>query len=168
MIGQSKVSHAAEFARRLNSKIEVVVHDGFINKESIEKTIKDYDIIADCTDNIHTRYLISDYCRTNNKLLVAASVLKWEGQIFVLNHDGPCYRCLLPEIKEYTQNCDEAGIISPCCGIIGSLQAAEIIKLIIGQSKSQLIVVDALNSEFNVSKPTRKTTCQFCQTKTIP
>ncbi|EJW04559.1 hypothetical protein EDEG_01242 [Edhazardia aedis USNM 41457] len=167
----SKVESAANFARKLNSTINIVEHDMFFSSDTVDDLVSKYDVIVDCSDNIDARYQLSDFCKKYGKKMVLASVLKFEGQVFILPVDGPCYRCLFPERKLSVQNCDEAGVLGPVCGIIGSIQATEVIKMIISNDATpKLLTYDAFKSEmktFDLSKK-KNQKCPVCVRKEIP
>jgi len=120
--------------------------------------------VIDCTDNIKTRYLLSDYCVIHNKRFIAGSVLRFEGQIFT----DLCYRCLFPKIKEVTLNCDEAGVSAPMCGVIGSILADECVKMIIKKSEPSFLVFDGMSNTFNKFDVKRKNNCHVCINKDLP
>ncbi|KAG0416252.1 Adenylyltransferase and sulfurtransferase MOCS3, partial [Dictyocoela roeselum] len=139
-IGHCKTKSAGEHLKMLNSTINIIEHQNInIDRDLFtpgnDCVFSSYDVIVDCTDNIDTRYLLSDVSRISKRILVCASVLKWEGQVFVFMLDGPCYRCLFPERKSNIITCNTAGVIGPACGIIGSIQALEVVKVILGITK---------------------------------
>lgn len=98
--------------------------------------IKQYDVICDCSDNVPTRYMLNDACVASQKPLVSGSALRWEGQLTVYNFgdDCPCYRCLFPKPPppETVTSCAEGGVLGAVCGLIGSLQALETVKILTG------------------------------------
>lgn len=161
--GKSKAECAKEFLQRNNKDVTINLHNTLIKQENANKIITDYDIILDCTDDIHTRYLLNDFCVIYKKKFIAASVLKWEGQIFVFRSKQPCYRCLFPEIKTTVQNCDEAGVVGPVCGILGTLQATEAIKMILGLEEPRIITYNALKNEFETYKIENRKKCDVCE-----
>ncbi|KAG0441729.1 Adenylyltransferase and sulfurtransferase MOCS3-1 [Dictyocoela muelleri] len=177
-INQYKTKSCAEFLKNLNSTTRIIEYEslkidikflkgsqkgfpGVSQNENIERNqnefleesknlFSDYDLIIDCTDNIDTRYLLNDIARINKKIFICASVLKWEGQVFVFMTDGPCYRCLFPERKTNVLSCNTAGVTGPMCGIIGSIQALEILKVILElDTKSRLILYDGIEIKTN-------------------
>ncbi|KAM0687654.1 hypothetical protein COBT_001104 [Conglomerata obtusa] len=162
-IGKSKVKSAYSFIKSINSTIKINSHDEMLTENNVTEIFCHYDIILDCTDDIFTRYLINDYCVILKKRLVSASVLKFEGQVFVFGRNKPCYRCLFPEIKNITVNCDEAGVVGAVCGIIGSIQANEAIKITLNIEKTRLITYNALNNDFDTFKIKSKKKCLVCQ-----
>lgn len=122
--------------RRINSNAKVNVHNEIISPSNAVETLRQYDIILDCTDNPPTRYLLSDAAVLLGKPLVSGAAQRYDGQLCVYNlgEDGPCYRCLFPKAPEpeFSGSCDETGILGVVTGVIGNLQALEAIKLITG------------------------------------
>ncbi|AFN82738.1 molybdopterin and thiamine biosynthesis E1-like protein [Encephalitozoon romaleae SJ-2008] len=168
-LSQYKVVAALSFARRANSCIEVVGYNEFLNKENVERIISPYDVILDCTDSIHTRYLLSDHCKALSKSLICGSVLRWEGQLYKLTPSGPCYRCLFPNMKGRTLTCEDAGVVGPVCGVIGSLQALEAIKIITGDTRPKMTIYNGMTSDlmdFQLRAP--KPDCRVCSRRSIP
>jgi molybdopterin/thiamine biosynthesis adenylyltransferase/rhodanese-related sulfurtransferase len=149
-IGQSKASVAAEKIKVINPLIKVDVHQTNIKVDNAETIISGYDIVVDGTDNFSSRYLINDTCVILNKPLVFGSIFKFEGQVSVFNYKGgPTYRCVFPEPPEEEEmpNCATIGVIATLPGIVGTLQANEVIKLITGIGEAlngRLLVIDAL------------------------
>jgi adenylyltransferase/sulfurtransferase len=96
--------------------------------------MRNYDIICDGTDNFETRYLINDYCKKNKKILISAAISRFDGHLFKFNFKkkGPCYRCFMPDLPNDENNCETDGIFSPVAGIMGALQANEVLKTILG------------------------------------
>lgn len=167
-IKHKKTESAANFIKSFNSSIKINTHDDFLDGGKIEKIIEEYDILLDCTDNIQTRYILNDAARIYKKKFIAASVLAWEGQVFIFSDQSPCYRCLFPEMKENVSNCDEVGVVSPVCGSIGTIQAIETLKLILGLSKPGLITFNTLAGEYNFFDLEKKNSCTVCTNKKFP
>ncbi|EQB61387.1 adenylyltransferase and sulfurtransferase mocs3-like protein [Vairimorpha apis BRL 01] len=151
-IGNFKVDVAYNYLKSLNSTIIINKYNVKIDISNAETIIKEYNIIIDCTDSIETRYILSDISKLHNKDFVCASVIRWEGHLYVFKKNGPCYRCLYPEIKKIVTSCDENGIIGPICGFFGSLLGLEIIKCIIDINETKLIRFNGLNNSFNTFK----------------
>lgn len=167
-IGEFKTTSAKRFISQLNSTVNITEYNVYLNEDSIIDTIKEYDIIADCCDSIKLRYLINDACRILNKDLVSASVLKWEGQIYIARKGGSCYRCMFPDMKETAPNCATSGVLGPMCGVIGGLQATEIVKLILPSNKNENIGSFIIYNGFsNIFKIFHKNfpECTACKTK---
>ncbi|KAM0676672.1 Molybdenum cofactor synthesis protein 3 [Binucleata daphniae] len=161
-VGKQKAACAKQYLEKMNSEVQINMHDVIITNENIAKIINEYDLVLDCTDDIKTRYLLNDYCVIYKKKFIAASVLKWEGQIFVFKISEPCYRCLFPEIKSVVQNCDEAGVVGPVCGILGTMQATEAIKMLLGLNEPKIITYDALFNTFETFKIENRKKCDVC------
>ena len=151
-VGNLKINSARARIKRLNPNIEVLTFNERINSENVIEIIKDFDIICDCSDNFGTRYLINDACLILNKALVFGSVQGFEGQIsvFNLNKKSPNLRDLLPEspIKNSIPSCEEFGVVGVSTGLIGILQANEILKIILKKGKildGKIMIFDLLN-----------------------
>ncbi|NXP68777.1 MOCS3 sulfurtransferase, partial [Chloropsis cyanopogon] len=133
------------------------------------RLVRQYDIVADCSDNVPTRYLVSDACVLAGKPLVSGSALRLEGQLVVYNHrGGPCYRCLFPEPPppDTVTNCADGGVLGVVTGIIGCLQALEVLKIASGMGSSfsgHMLMFDALEGRFrNIKLRPRKADCAVC------
>lgn len=155
-VGKPKVEQAKLKLQQLNPNIEIEIYKENISIKNAISIIKHYDIICDCTDNFSARYLINDACVILNKPFVSASILRFEGQISVFNyHKKINYRDVFPEPPTNIPNCAEAGVIGVLCGIIGSLQANEVIKMItdIGETlEGRLVCYDALSNSMQSFK----------------
>lgn len=170
-IGLSKTASAKDFVSRLNSSVSIVEHHVRANSENISEIIKNYDVVADCCDCIQLRYAISDACRILGKKLVSASVLRWEGQICVIRPNEACYRCIFPEMKTTAQSCETSGVMGPVCGVVGSLQAVEVVKLILEGERGpvkksnmgHLIIFNAFTNFFKNFQKSYKS-CVVCRT----
>ena len=153
-IGKPKPLAAKERLKLLNPEVTFNVHFFRLDKESALKIISHYDIIVDCTDNFASRYLINDSCVILNKPLVYGAIHKFSGQLMVLNYkNGPTLRCIYPEAPHPLEvpSCEEFGVIGSIPGMIGSLQATEVFKIILeldGVLSGKLFMIDTLN--FNV------------------
>jgi adenylyltransferase/sulfurtransferase len=132
-IGKFKVTQAKIKIRKIFNKITVKVFRTKISKKNIEKIFKNYEIICDGTDNFKTRYLINDKCKKYKKILISAAISKFDGQLFKFNFKkkGPCFRCFMPEKPDQDNNCGSEGIFSPLAGILGTMQANEVLKTIL-------------------------------------
>ena len=151
-VGNLKINSARERIKRFNPNIEVLTFNERINSDNVIEIIKDFDIICDCSDNFGTRYLINDACLILNKALVFGSVQGFEGQIsvFNLNKKSPNLRDLLPEspVKNSIPSCEEFGVVGVSTGLIGILQANEILKIILKKGKildGKIMIFDLLN-----------------------
>lgn len=153
-LGKPKVEEAKKRLNDLNPFVQINVFKTAVNTENILEIINDYTIVVDCTDNYEARYLINDACVLKGKTVVYGAIHKFEGQVSVFNfNEGPTYRCLYPEFpkQESTASCSEIGVMGVLPGIIGTLQANEVIKLIteIGKPLSgKILLFSALSNQF--------------------
>lgn len=168
-VGEPKVSSAARRLRTTNPFIRVVEHDEGITPANAVAVFSTYDIIIDGTDRFSSRYLNNDAAFFAHRPLVYGSVYKFEGQVAVFDsaHDGPCYRCLFPAPPESgsVPGCGEAGVLGALCGVIGSLQALEAIKLVTGIGESlrgRLLTYDGLHQRFQTLSLARNRQCPLC------
>jgi adenylyltransferase/sulfurtransferase len=164
-IGKFKVVQAKMKIDKIFRAIKVRKFTEKIVKKNIRKIIKDYEIICDGTDNFDTRYLINDECKKNKKILISAAINKFDGQIFKFNFKkkGPCLRCFMPERPEQENNCGSDGIFSPVAGILGSLQANEVLKTILNLKddlNNNILLFNALKSSLRKIKITSNPSCQ--------
>ncbi len=168
VVGTPKVDSARQTLSRLNSGIEIRTYDERLTSENVIEIFSDYDIIVDGTDNFPTRYLINDACVFLGKPNVHGSIFYFDGQCTVFNHDGgPCYRCLYPEPPppQLAPSCAEAGVLGAVCGVIGAMQAVEVMKLIVTAGEplaGRLLSCDVLNMEFRQLKIRRDPSCPVC------
>ena len=152
-IGKYKVDQAKAKILKLNKKINIKTYKKKLNTNNINSIIKLFDIICDGTDNYASRYLINDQCKKNKKILISAAISKFDGHLYKFNFKkkGPCYRCFMPEIPTNENNCESEGIFSPVAGVLGSLQANEVLKTILNFKNSvdgQMIVFNSINTHF--------------------
>ena len=133
-IGKYKVDQAKLSINRINKKIKIKIFKKKITIKNIKSVIKDFDIICDGTDNFETRYLINDECKKLKKILISAAISKFDGHLYKFNFrkKTSCYRCFMPDKPVLEKNCETDGIFSPVAGILGSLQANEVLKSILG------------------------------------
>lgn len=156
--GLPKAQSAAQALSRLNSTTQCVPYHLQLSSENALQLIQQYDIVADCSDNVPTRYLVNDACVLSGKPLVSASALRMEGQLTVYNYNGgPCYRCLypVPPPPETVTNCSDGGVLGVVVGVMGCLQALEVLKIASGQKSSfgqQLLMFDAQDGRFRCIK----------------
>jgi adenylyltransferase/sulfurtransferase len=176
-IGQDKVKAAAARLKDLNSDVKVIEHKTVVNSSNVLDLIADYDVIIDGTDNFPTRYCVNDACVIAKKPNVYGSIFRFEGQITVFaphlanpnrpGEKGPCYRCMYPEPPDpgSVPSCAEGGVIGVLPGIIGTLQANETLKLLLGIGKpavGKLTFFDAAEMEFRTFKLRRDVNCPVC------
>ena len=156
-IGKFKVDQAKKAINKINKKIKIISFKKKITFKNIKKILSSFDIICDGTDNYNSRYLINDYCVKNKKILISSAISKFDGQLmkFDFKKKGPCYRCFMPSPPDNENNCQTDGIFSPVAGIMGSLQANEVLKCILNTKNdlaSRIVIFDSLNTEFRKSK----------------
>jgi sulfur-carrier protein adenylyltransferase/sulfurtransferase len=167
-VGKPKVAAAAERLRGLNPDIEIVAHETNLTSENALDLFKDYDIIVDGTDNFPTRYLVNDACVLLGKPNVYGSIFRFDGQITIFGYPGgPCYRCLYPEPPPpgLVPSCAEGGVLGVLPGIVGTIQAAETLKLILGKGEplvGRLLLFDALAMKFRELKLRKNPECPVC------
>jgi molybdopterin/thiamine biosynthesis adenylyltransferase/rhodanese-related sulfurtransferase len=167
-IGDRKVDSAKKTLTAMNPDVDVVTYDVRLGADNILDIIDGYDVIVDGTDNFPTRYLVNDASLLKRIPVVHGSIFRFEGQITVFKpYVGPCYRCLIPEPPpaELAPSCAEAGVLGVLPGIIGSLQAMEAIKLLLGLGESlagRLLAYDALEATFRTFKVRRDPACPSC------
>ncbi|MGZ0189496.1 MAG: HesA/MoeB/ThiF family protein, partial [Alphaproteobacteria bacterium] len=137
-IGVNKAESAAKAARDINPGIKIDIHRFRLEADNIDDLMADYDIVADGTDNFDTRYRVNDTVVRLGKTLVTAALLRFDGQITTVKPGGPCYRCLFPNPPPpgTVPSCSEAGVLGSVAGILGTMQATEIIKEIVGIGES--------------------------------
>ena len=166
--GKPKVISGQERLNALNPYVEVETFCECFNEQTAERIASGYDILVDCTDNFSTRYLINDLCVLTQRPDVYGAIFRFEGQVSVFDaRYGPCYRCMFPEPPppEISPSCAEAGVFGILPGVIGTLQATEVIKLAlrIGQPLfGSLLVYDALDASFQKLKLMKQPACRVC------
>lgn len=167
-IGRSKLDSAAEKLAALNPSIEIVKHQTRLTSGNALDIVSGYDIVADGTDNFPTRYLVNDACVLAGKPNVYASIFRFEGQASVFaTREGPCYRCLYPEPPPpgTVPSCAEGGVLGILPGLLGVIQATEVIQLILGKGEpliGRLLLVDALRMRFRELKLRKNPECPVC------
>ena len=170
-IGDLKVDSARETLARVNDGIAIEAHPVRLGPENAEDLIASYDLVADGSDNFATRYLLTDLCFRLRKPLVAAALSPFEGQLSTFRpHLGaghPCYRCLFrdPPPPDLVPRCEEAGILGAVAGVMGTLQAVEVLKEILGLGDSldgTLLIYDALHAGFHRIRIAKDPECPTC------
>ena len=133
-IGKFKVTQAKSKINKIYKKIKIRTFKNKISFHNIKSICKNYDVICDGTDNFKSRYLINDFCKKNKKILISAAISKFDGHLFKFNFKSkvPCFRCFMPEPPNDENNCETDGIFSPVAGIMGALQANEVLKTVLG------------------------------------
>ena len=139
--------------KKINNKIKIKTFKIKLSPKNIKKIFKDFEIICDGTDNFKTRYLINDECKKSKKILISAAISKFDGHLFKFNFKkkGSCYRCFMPEIPVENNNCQSEGIFSPVAGVLGSMQANEVLKTILNfksDLSNHMIIFNSIKSDF--------------------
>ena len=172
-VGKLKVDSAEQMLKGLNKNVNIVKHNTMLTSANALEIFKDYDIIADGTDNFQTRYLVNDACVLTGKPNAYGSIFRFEGQASVFaTEEGPCYRCLYPEPPPpgLVPSCAEGGVLGILPGLIGVIQATEVIKLILGIGDpliGRLLLVDALGMNYRTLKLRKNPNCPACGTHEI-
>ena len=168
-IGRPKVESAAETLAAINPEVDVIAHGERITAANALDLISAYDVVADGSDNFPTRFLVNDACYFAGKTLVSAAILRFDGQVstFKAGAGGHCYRCLFREAPPPGQipSCAEAGVMGALCGMLGSLQATEVLKELLGIGESlagSLLICDGLNTTFRKIAVKRDPGCPLC------
>ena len=172
-IGAPKVDSARETLSQINPTINVRTYKQRLTAANIQEIIREYDLIVDGSDNFETRYLINDAAYLNGKIVVSGALLRFEGQLTTFRSgmkskcDEPCYRCLFPNAPSANSNnrCEDVGILGSVAGVIGTLQATEVLKEIIGLGETmsgKLLIFDAINMQFRKIRYKRRLDCVLC------
>ncbi len=167
-IGRSKVESARDRIRDINEFVTIDLHETRLSSENALDIISEYDLVADGTDNFPTRYLVNDACVLTGTPNVYASIFRFDGQVSVFGmQDGPCYRCLYPEPPPagLVPSCAEGGVLGILPGLVGTLQATEVVKLILGIGDSlagKLLLVDSLSMSFKKLTLRKDNNCPVC------
>jgi len=168
-IGVNKATSAAMAAQEINPEIQIDAITERLTKKNIDTIFTGYDVIADGTDNFDTRYLINDTAVRLGKILVTAALLRFDGQLTTIKPGGPCYRCLFPEPPPTgaVPSCSEAGVLGSVAGVLGTMQATEVVKEILGIGDSlsgRLLLFDGLTMTMRDMKAKRRIGCKACDT----
>ncbi len=168
-VGKPKVLSAKETMNEMNPDVTVNTYHTFVTSENIRELIRDYDFIIDGTDNFPAKFLINDACVMEKKPFSHAGIIRFKGQLMTyVPGQGPCYRCVFknPPPKDAVPTCKQAGVVGAMGGVIGSLQAMEAIKFIVGQGElltGNLLTYDALKMDFRKIKlPHNTDNCPVC------
>ncbi|MGO9837301.1 MAG: molybdopterin-synthase adenylyltransferase MoeB [Polyangiaceae bacterium] len=179
-VGTPKVESAAKAVADLNPDVKVVAHKERLTSANVERLFADYEVIVDGTDNFPTRYLVNDASVFMGKPVVHGSIFRFDGQATTFMPEkaakrlgvatGPCYRCLYPEPPppHLAPSCQEAGVLGILCGIIGTIQATEAIKIVLGKGSTlagRLLTYDSLNMKFRELRLRRSPDCPVCGPK---
>ncbi|MBL4601266.1 MAG: molybdopterin-synthase adenylyltransferase MoeB [Emcibacteraceae bacterium] len=167
-VGQDKTSSALKTIKALNPDINVIPYQERLTEKNAEEIISSYDIIADGCDNFTTRFLVNDMCLKHKKPLISGALSQFDGQLATFKGyapDKPCYRCLVPDHPRGVLSCAEAGILGAIAGVVGSMQAVEVLKelLDLGDSLAgKLLIYDALSATSRTIKLPKDPGCKYC------
>ena len=148
-LNKYKVLQARNKIIKIYKNIKIKIFKLKLSEKNISSILKSYEIICDGTDNYETRYLINDFCKNNKKILISGAISRFDGHLFKFDFKkkGPCYRCFMPEHPTFENNCETEGIFSPVAGIIGSLQANEVLKSVLNLKEDlnkNMLIFDSL------------------------
>ncbi|MCZ6604402.1 MAG: molybdopterin-synthase adenylyltransferase MoeB [Alphaproteobacteria bacterium] len=170
-VGVRKVVSAADTLGDINPGVKIERHDVRLDETNAASLIEGWDIVADGSDNFATRYLVNDVCHRLGVPLVSGAILRFEGQLFAIDPRGPekmpCYRCMFPDPPDenLVPRCEQAGVFGALAGVVGTLQAIEVLKLLLGLGQSiqgQLLLYDALDTRFRKIKMPVDPNCKTC------
>lgn len=167
-IGTDKVISTQNTIKNLNPDVSVSAHKQKLAGELLEEEVQKAEVVLDCSDNFGTRFAVNRACVRNRTALVSGAAIRFEGQVTVFTpgrNDSPCYNCLYAESGEEMQNCATNGVIAPITGIIGSIQALEAIKLLVGIGAvltGRLLLLDGLTMEWNGMQFKKNPACPTC------
>lgn len=169
-VGQAKVLSGQQTLTEINPTIEIVALKERVSGERLNELVRNASVVLDCSDNFATRHAVNRACVANRVPLVSGAAIKFDGQISVFDkrdENAPCYSCLFPEDQQFEEvNCGTMGVFAPLVGIIGSMQAAEALKVIAGIGeplKGRLLLLDARTMEWNSIKFARNANCSVCR-----
>tara|TARA_B100000686_G_scaffold261461_1_gene274442 strand:+ start:581 stop:1342 length:762 start_codon:yes stop_codon:yes gene_type:complete len=171
-VNKNKSFIAEKKLKKINPDVKTVSFKAKLTKININQIAKNFNIIVDGSDNFRTRFLINDYCLKNKKILVSGAINKFDGQVYTFNFskkNSPCLRCFIPKIpiNPDIDNCEHEGILGPLAGIIGSTQACEVVKEILGIGDSlcgYILIIDSLKATFRKVKLNKRYNC-YCNVK---
>ncbi|MGR9106324.1 MAG: HesA/MoeB/ThiF family protein [Gammaproteobacteria bacterium] len=167
-IGKAKVESARARLRDINPTVSIEIFNTQLTGDILLREVEAADVVLDCSDNFSTRFAVNRACVKTKTPLVSGASIRFEGQVSVFDlrdSANPCYNCLYAEIDELTETCSQTGIAAPLTGVIGSIQALEAIKLLCGTGETltgRLLLLDALNMEWNTVKLPKNPGCQTC------
>ncbi|MDI3534248.1 MAG: hypothetical protein PWQ82_613 [Thermosediminibacterales bacterium] len=170
-LGVPKVESAVKRLKKINPDVKIETFNTRLSRDNVMEIIQGFDIVVDAVDNFSARYLSNDACVIQNKPLIEAGVLRFDGQVMtILPGKGPCYRCIFPSPPpaNAVPTCQETGILGAVAGVIGVVQATEVIKLILNKGNplvGKLLIFNGLNMEFITVKASRNPDCPVCGDK---
>ena len=171
-VKKNKSSTAINKLKKINPGIKLQSFNKNLTKINIDRMAKNFDVIVDGSDNFRTRFLINDYCLKNKKILVSGAISKFDGQVYTFNFSkkkSPCLRCFIPKMPRNSDidNCEYEGVLGPLAGIVGSIQANEVIKEILNIGNTlcgHILIIDALKLTFRKVKLNKRSDC-YCNEK---
>jgi molybdopterin-synthase adenylyltransferase len=167
-VGRKKVESARQTLLALNPNLTIVPHDVRLNAGNIRDILKDYDVVAEGSDNFPTKFLVNDACVMTGTPVAMAGIFRFSGQMLtVIPREGPCYRCLIPQPPPpgAIPSCQEAGVLGAMAGAVGAIQATEVLKLILGKGevlRGRLLLFEALQMRFEPIEVKRNPECPVC------
>ena len=166
-VGLSKVDSAAQRVRALNPDVRLVPIRARFEADNARELVRDWDVVADGSDNFATRFLVNDACWLEGRTLVSAAILRFDGQLATFKPGGPCYRCIFHEEppEGTAPSCAEAGVLGAVAGMLGTMQANEVLKELLGLGTGmagRLLIVDALSMTFRDVRVKRDPECPLC------
>ncbi|MCB1614789.1 MAG: molybdopterin-synthase adenylyltransferase MoeB [Pseudomonadales bacterium] len=166
-IGLKKTEAAARVLRAMNPDVDIIEVTERLDSASLARYVEQSDIVVDCSDNFVTRFQVNAACVVARKPLVSAAAIRWEGQVAVFDtsRGGACYQCLYQNLEEENETCSNSGVFSPLLGVIGSLQAAEVLKCLLGKGKTLvdgLLIVDVLTLDIRRLSLKKDSCCPVC------
>ena len=165
-VKKNKSSIAISKLKKLNPDIQLKSYQKKLTKKNVDKIAKNFEVIVDGSDNFRTRFLINDYCLENKKILVSGAINRFDGQVYTFNFSkekSPCLRCFMPNIPiDSDDNCETEGVLGTLAGTVGSIQANEVVKEILGIGDTlcgHILIIDALKLTFRKVKLNRRSDC---------
>ena len=171
-IKKRKSVAAVNKIKKINPEIKVKSYPKNLTKINIDQIAKKYNLIIDGSDNFRTRFLVNDYCLKNKKILISGAISRFEGQVYTFNFNkknSPCLRCFIPQMPRNldVDNCEYEGVLGPLAGLVGSIQANEVVKEILNIGNSlcgNILIIDALNLNFRKVNLKKSSDC-YCNEK---
>ena len=164
-VGQDQTASAARGIEAINPGVRVTAINRKLEAAALEEQVRQADVVVDTTDNFASRFAVNEACVRAGKTLVSGAVVRFEGQVAVFSPDGPCYRCLYAEGGGPDEPCATLGVLAPAAGIIGSIQAVETLKVLLGVGRTlagRLLLFDALGMEWREMKLRKDPACPVC------
>jgi adenylyltransferase/sulfurtransferase len=166
-LDMAKVKSAQHTINNLNSNVVVNTYRTRLNESNIAQLFQEYDLIVDGCDNFTTRYLVNKYAVKLNKILVGGALNQFDGQVFTITKDSPCYSCIFPHqpSADSSESCERIGILGTTAGVVGLMQAMEVIKIILGIGENligKIQIIDTLNNTHKIFKTSKDKNCKVC------